>query len=82
VAQWVRFGGGLSVSLREFAIIYLPVHQRKKEGALPVVGRETKVYGTSHRLCGRTNLIIFENEAYVKRNVVKAAKERLSYFML
>ncbi len=81
MAQWARIGGGVSVSLSEFAIIYLPLYELKEGGALPVVGRETTVYGASHRLCGRANLNIFGNEACVKRSVVKATKERLSDFV-
>ncbi len=71
----------MSVSLSEFASIYLPVYELKEGGALPVVGRETTVYGSSHRPCGRANLNIVENEAFVKRSVVRATKERMSNFM-
>jgi hypothetical protein len=55
VAKWDRISGGVSVSLSELAIIDLVVYEFKGGGALPMVGRETSVYGSSHRMCGRTN---------------------------
>ncbi len=48
MAQWARIGGGVSVSLSEFAIIYLSVYDLEEGGALPVVGRETTAYSLSH----------------------------------
>ena len=50
MAQWARIGGGVSVSLSEFAIIYLPLYELKEGGALLVVGHETTVYGSSHHV--------------------------------
>ncbi len=38
----------MSVPLSKFANIYLPVYELKEGGALPVAGRETTVYGSSH----------------------------------
>ncbi len=55
----------MPVSLSELAIINLAVYELAEGVALPRVGRETAVYGSSHRLCGRANLYILKNEALV-----------------
>jgi hypothetical protein len=62
----------VSVSLSELAIIYLAVYELKEGSALPMVGRETTVYGSAHRLCGNDNLYAFKNEALVYGGIVKA----------
>ncbi len=65
MAEWTRVSGGVSVSLSKLAIIVLAVYQFKEGSALPVVSRETSVYGSSHRFCGRANLYVIKNEASV-----------------
>ena len=49
----------MSVSLSELSIVKLAVYELKEGSALPVVRRETTVYGSSHRLCGRADIYIF-----------------------
>ncbi len=48
MAEWTRVGGGVSVSLSKLAIIELAVYGFKEGSALPMVSRETSVYGSSH----------------------------------
>ena len=63
MAQWARIGGGVSVSLSELAIINLAVYKLNEGGALPVISRETSMYASSHRFCGRTCLYVIHNAA-------------------
>ena len=55
----------MSVSLSELSIIKLDVYELKEGSAFPGDGRETTVYGSSHRLCGRARLYVFKDEASV-----------------
>ncbi len=48
----------MSVSFSKLAIIKWAAYEFKKGSALPMVGRETSVYGSSHRLNGRDNLYV------------------------
>ncbi len=58
VPKWASISRSVPISLSELAIIYLAVYKLEEGCALPRVGRETAVYGSSHRLCGRANLYI------------------------
>jgi hypothetical protein len=60
VAERTRVGGGVSVSLSKLAIIEVAIYDFKVGGALPMIGRETSVYGSSHRLCGRARLYVIK----------------------
>ncbi len=72
VAEWTRVSGGVSVSLSKLAIIELAVYGFKESSALPVVSRETSVYGSSHRFCGCSSFYVFTNLTSVQGSIVKA----------
>ncbi len=72
MAKWTRVCGDMSVSLSELVIINLAVYKCNDGSALPVVSRETSVYGSSHRFCCRAGLYVIENEASVHGGMVKA----------
>ncbi len=53
------------MSLREFAIIQLAVHELEEFCTLLRVIHEPEVYGFSHSLCVRTSLYAFKDEATI-----------------
>ncbi len=65
VAYWALIGRSVPVSLCKFAIVKLAVYEFQKGCTLPSVSRKPTVDGFSHRLCVRTKLYVFMDEATI-----------------
>jgi len=80
VTKWAFVCRGVSISLGQFAVVELSVHEFEEGNALLGKGVKPFVNGMSYCMQASTPLFVGDDESSIQGGVVKAAEKRMSHF--